>query len=194
MFQQRAHEVLKPLLRLEVSSPSAQVDAAKHYLAISRRHQRVRFFNYAIKLHRAALSANAGNDAEGAAVVASILHFEVGTRFFRDAVAGEDGSGDQLSMGKDVANKGESWGRKSHSFQRDKILNAMLAKPIFIRSAFDHLWLKAIAGGNLCHTMLMRVPHNPSDAGQGGNLLRGALGVTARHHDFCRWILSMDPA
>lgn len=52
--------------------------------------------------------------------------------------------------------------------------------------------LESCAGGNLRHAMLMGISHNPGHAGQGSNLLRSALSIAARDHDFCRWIFAMD--
>ena len=97
-------------------------------------------------------------------------------------------------MGKDIANQGERRGRKGHRFKGDKILrstlmNPRIAKPVVHGRVLKGLRLKfrseSCAGGNLRYTMLMRISHHPGHARQGSNLLRRALGIAARYHDFC---------
>jgi hypothetical protein len=56
------------------------------------------------------------------------------------------------------------------------------------------LQLCFIARSNLRNAVLMRIAHHPGHAGKCGNLLRRALGIAARNHDFCRWIFTMDTA
>ena len=56
------------------------------------------------------------------------------------------------------------------------------------------LWFESLPRSNLRHAMFMRISHHPCHAGKSGNLLRRTLGITARHHDFCRWIFAMDAA
>ena len=128
MLNQRANQIFELLLRLEIAAPAAQVDTAEHNFTIARRDQRIGFFNQAIELHRAALASNAGNNAERAAIVASILNFQIRTRSFGDGFTREDRSRDQLSMGKDVAYQSEGGRGERYGFQRDKIL--LLLRPV----------------------------------------------------------------
>src|ERR1041385_5535707 len=71
VLEQFTDKLLEVLLRLEVAAPTAQIDAAEHNLAIPRCHQRIGFFYDTIELHRAALPADTGNNAERTAVVTS---------------------------------------------------------------------------------------------------------------------------
>src|ERR1043165_1443312 len=170
MLQQRADKLFKTLLWLEVAAPAAQVDAAEHDLAIAGGDQRVGFFDHALQLHRAALAANAGNDAERTTVVAAILDFQIGARFFSDRIAGENRSCDQLRVGKDIAHQSESRCGKRHGFQGDKILrrafmHAMVAKALLARTTLTGFrqkgWPRSGCGGNFRHTMLVRVANHP---------------------------------
>src|ERR1700694_5144993 len=58
-------------------------------------------FDHLVSRRTAAASTNKWNDAEGAAVIAAVLNFEIGTR----AVAGGivDGSGQKAVLREDVA-------------------------------------------------------------------------------------------
>src|SRR4051794_27935503 len=65
---------------------------------------------------------------------------------------------------------------------------------MFLMDLSLQLCFEPVAGGNLRHAMLMRISHHPGHARNGSNLLRRALGIAARYHDFCRWIFTMDTA
>jgi len=60
--------------------------------------------------------ADAGNNAERAPVVASILHLQVGTRFFGDGIAGENRGSDEFSMSKNIAYQRESRWQRGQQF------------------------------------------------------------------------------
>src|SRR5579863_8846534 len=110
IFKEGPEELFETLLRDEVASPSAQVNAAQHNFAKPCLHKRLGLEDCALQRHGAALSTNTGNDAEGTALIASILHFQIGPGTSTEIVAGKDRSSDQLGMGKDVANDGKSRG------------------------------------------------------------------------------------
>ena len=88
---------------VQVSAPTAQIDSADHDFAISAVHERVDLANDAIHFERAALPADVGNDTEGAAVVASILYFEVRARALVGGI--EDRRGQQFRVGENVGNE-----------------------------------------------------------------------------------------
>ena len=69
-------------------------------IVVSRGHRR-----------RTWLNANIGNDAEGAAVVASILDFEIGAGALVGGV--ENRRGQQFGVGEDVGNENSDVGRRS---------------------------------------------------------------------------------
>src|SRR5262249_33153156 len=108
-------------LRLQVASPSTEVDAAQYDLAVAGPHQGAGFIDGSLQLHGAALPAHAGNYAKRAAIVAAVLEFQIGTSLFRDAFSGEHGCCNQLGVGKDVAHYSESRPGERHIFQRYKI-------------------------------------------------------------------------
>src|SRR5689334_14244257 len=94
MIQQGADKLLKPEMWLKVTSQADKVNAAEHQLSIARDDQRISFFYHPFQIHGPALSMKAGNNEERAAVVASILHFQVGPGLFCNAFAGKDRGGD----------------------------------------------------------------------------------------------------
>ena len=82
-FQEyRAEQVLEVRLpafaSIQIASPAAEVDAADHHFAVACGHQRVHFANHLSQRQRPAVAADARDHAEGAAIVASVLHLEVG--------------------------------------------------------------------------------------------------------------------
>ena len=97
------HQIGKALLRLQVPAPAPQIDARDHHLAIARLDQLAHLAQYFFPGQRPAAPAHRRNHAERAAVVAAILHFEVGPRALR--AGGKHRRGEQLGMREDVANE-----------------------------------------------------------------------------------------
>src|SRR5262249_2263206 len=144
----------------QIASPAAQVDTAQHDLPVSRSHQRVCLRKGAIHGQRAALSADAGNNAERTSVVAAVLDLEVGTGPSRVIIIGVDWCGDELCMSKNIAHQSKGWTGERKHFAADKTAGSHSAR------------------GNLSHAMLVRVPDNAAHAGQGTDFLGRSLGVT----------------
>ncbi len=92
----------------QVPSPPAQVDSGNYHFAIACAHQRFDFANHFVQRQRAALSADVGNHAERAAVVAAVLHLQVGTSALVGGV--EDRRGLEFGMGEDVGNEDRTSG------------------------------------------------------------------------------------
>src|SRR5271157_3513927 len=94
-------------LGFEVSSPSPEIDAAEDDFAVTRIHQRADFAEDAVYFQRAALATDVGNYAEGTAVIASVLDFQVGAGALISRV--EDGSGQEFGVGEDVGDEDGSF-------------------------------------------------------------------------------------
>ena len=97
------HQIGKALLRPQVPAPAPQINARDHHLAIARLDQLAHLAQYFFPGQRPAASAHRRNHAERAAVVAAILHFEVGPRALR--AGGKYRRSEQLGMGEDVAHE-----------------------------------------------------------------------------------------
>ena len=120
MLQQRLNQIFEALLGSEVASPPAKINSAQDDLAITRSLQRLSLFDDSLQAHRPALSANAGDNAKRAAVVATILHFQVRARSRSKIVTGKNRSGNEFSVGKDFADNGKRRRGESDIFERDE--------------------------------------------------------------------------
>src|SRR5208282_6581134 len=93
------------------------------------------------------LAANIGNHAERAAVVASVLHFEVGTRALICGI--EDGSGYQLGVSEDVGNidrvLSSQFSVLSQIPQRNKVWARLLEWPLWRQRKLRQLVLVRVA-------------------------------------------------
>src|SRR5277367_1462289 len=96
---------LKPAL--QIASPAAEIDSANYHFAIAGIYQRVHFADDLVHRERAALAANIRDDAERAAIVASVLHFEVGpgTLVFIWTRCLENGRCEEFGVGEDVGDE-----------------------------------------------------------------------------------------
>ena len=96
----------------QIASPAAEVDAADHDFAVACGYQRVHLANDLRQRQRPAVAADARNHAERAAVVASVLHFEVGAGAIIFVSAGgiEHGGGEQFGVGEDVGDEEAGFG------------------------------------------------------------------------------------
>ena len=71
---------------LEVGAPARQVDAGQHHLVEAAVDQPADLLDHRGDRHAARVAAAVGDDAEGAAVVAAVLHLHVGARPGAEAV------------------------------------------------------------------------------------------------------------
>ena len=84
----------------QVAPPASQVDSAEHQFLVSVGHQLIDIAQDFAEGKRAAAAAHKGDHAEGAAVVASVLHLEVGASLL--VVGIEDRRGQQFGVGKNI--------------------------------------------------------------------------------------------
>src|SRR6266705_4549219 len=113
------------------------------------------------------MAAHAGNHAEGAAVVASVLDFQIWPRPL--ICRTEDRRRQKLGMGENIGNKNP---HLSEFRQRDKTCLA----------------------NELCQLMFMRVADDTANSRQRGDFLRGALGITAGNNNLPLGILTVEVA
>ena len=64
----------------QIAAIGGQIDAGQHDLAIAGSQQRARRRDQRAERHRPARPARIGDDAEGAAVIAALLHLQIGPR------------------------------------------------------------------------------------------------------------------
>jgi len=139
------------------------------------------------------VAAHAWNHAESAAVVTSILHFEVGA----GAVAGlrarfEDRRSEKFSMGKDVGDV-----KRSLAVGRRSLVDGF--RPFAIQCKTEQrdeilLLGNNVVQGDLSQLVLMRVANDAADAGKGCDLFRGTLGIAAGYDDLGLRILATQAA
>jgi len=86
--------------------PPPAVAPGRHGLLKPNSHQYGDFLKNLVELQRAALPANVRNHTERAAVVTSILHFEVGPGAFVGCV--EDRGRQEFGVGEYVGNENQS--------------------------------------------------------------------------------------
>src|SRR5438132_8969280 len=113
------------------------------------------------------MAAHAGNHAEGAAVVASVLDFQIWPRPLICRI--EHRRRQKLGMGENIGDKNPLL---SEFRQRDK-------------TCLAH---------DVCQLMFMRVADDPADARQRSDFLRGALGITAGNNNLPLGILTVEAA
>ncbi len=116
----------------QISSPAAQIDSGNYHLAEAGAYQRLNFEDHFGRAQRAALTSNVGDYAEGAPVVAAVLHFQVGASALVRGV--KDRGGLEFSVGEDVGD--EDWA----SDLGPRTLNAR-REPCQRDEAF-HLWTR----------------------------------------------------
>ena len=96
---------------MRITAPAAQIDSGNDHFAIAGGDQRLNFADDFSQGQRAALASNVGDHAEGAAVVAAVLHFQVGTGALVGGV--EDRGGLQFGVGEDVGDEDRAFGRRT---------------------------------------------------------------------------------
>ena len=97
--QDRGDEVFETLHGLEVASPAAEVDSRQDQLFSTLIDEAADIVEAGGERDGARGPAGGGDDAEGAAIAASILHFEVGAGLVGVGGEGERG---QLGVGEGV--------------------------------------------------------------------------------------------
>ena len=97
--QDRGDQVFETLRGLEVASPAAEVDARQDQLFSALIDEAADIVEAGGEGDGARGPAGGGDDAEGAAIAASILHFEVGAGLVGVGGEGERG---QLGVGEGV--------------------------------------------------------------------------------------------
>ncbi len=85
-YQQPAHELPQARPPRQIGAEAGDVDAGQHDLAMAERHQRARLLDDVADRHRAVVAAPLRDDAEGAAVVAALLHLDDGAGAAVDGV------------------------------------------------------------------------------------------------------------
>ena len=103
--EDRAHQILKFILFGEISSPPAEVDARDDHLFVTGRDQLVHFPNRFVQLQRAAVPSRERDDAKRTAVIAAVLHFEVGASLFGVSSRFEDRRCQQFGVCEDVTDE-----------------------------------------------------------------------------------------
>src|SRR5579872_3784319 len=68
------HQILEARSGVEVASPAGEVDAGEHELLAATDHKTLHALEADFEGDGAAVAARCGNDAEGAAVPAAVLH------------------------------------------------------------------------------------------------------------------------
>jgi len=100
-----AEEIEKIVARGEIASPSAEIDAAKNDFLVAGGGKIANFVEDFVRREAAAFSAYERDDAEGAAVVATVLDFQCGAGVV--GFTAEDRSDEGVVLIEDVAD--EDW-------------------------------------------------------------------------------------
>ena len=85
LLQDRLHQPAELRRARQVGAIAGHVDAGQHDLGIAVAGQPLDLLDHRAHRHRARIAAAVGDDAEGAAVVAAILHLHEGARPALDA-------------------------------------------------------------------------------------------------------------
>ena len=86
VFQDLLHQRAEPGRARKILAVAGEIDAGEHDLAIAARAQRAHLRHHLAHRHRTRIAAAIRDDAEGAAVVAAVLHLHEGARVPFDAV------------------------------------------------------------------------------------------------------------
>ena len=78
MAEDGAHQPAELRAARQVGAPGGDVDAGQHHLGIAVLGQPAHLLDHGAGRHRARIAAAIGDDAEGAAVVAAVLHLDEG--------------------------------------------------------------------------------------------------------------------
>jgi len=98
-----AEEIEKIVARREIASPGAEIDAAKDDFLVAGGGKIANFVEDFFGREAAAFSAHEGDDAEGAAIVATVLDFECGSGVV--GFAAEDWGHEDVALIEDVADQ-----------------------------------------------------------------------------------------
>ncbi len=169
----------------KISTPAAQIDAAQHQFLVAVGDQLIDVLQDFCERQRAAAPAHVGDHAERAAVVASVLHLEVGSGLL--VVGIKYRRGQQFGVCKDIVhhdrrpangglaltNQGIHGNKRA---QRDQIRRHCIGRNRIRRD-------QPAGGGQFAEAMLVRVAHHQRDAVDGGDFLGGALRIASGNQD-----------
>src|SRR6266550_616466 len=86
MFENLLHQCAELGRTRKIRAIAREIDAGKHDFAIAARAEAAHLSYDLSHRHRARIAAAIGNDAEGAAMVAAVLHLHEGARPAREAI------------------------------------------------------------------------------------------------------------
>ncbi len=164
----RASEVAGP----EIAAPAPEIDAGEDELLAAAFGEAANIFEAGFERDGAAGSARSGNDAEGAAIVAAVLHLEVGPGLVRGGGEGQRG---EFGVGEVFI----------YENLRGRLRNRCDGTES--RRATD-------ACCDLGRQSLVAIADDRIHALKGGDFVRGALGIAAGNDDPGLGIASVDAA
>ena len=165
---------------VQLASPASQVDSRQHDLAIAIRDQRIDFAHHFLQLQRAAPAANVRNDAERAAIIAAVLHLQVGPRLLQ-RFAVEDRRRHEFGMREDVTD--------DDTGHLPAVRRPMLHSAETKSRSHPSRGATYFANSCLCELPMTRLTPGNAEISSGR-----ALRVAARHQDLGLGILAMNAA
>jgi len=166
---------------LQIAPPSPKIDSTDYNFAIACFYERVYFTNNFIQLKRTALATHIGDHTERAAIIATVLHLEVGAGTLVGGV--EDRGGKQFGVGEDVGD--EDWllavGRYALA-NRGELTKRH--KSVSARNV--HL-----LQNDLGQLMLVRIADDQVHSCQRRDFVGRTLRIASGHHNSCVGILSL---
>ena len=169
MFQDLLHQRAEPGRARKILAIAGEIDAGEDDFAIAARAQRAHLRNHLAHRHRTRIAAAIGDDAEGAAVVAAVLHLHEGARVTFDAI---DEMRGRLRHHHDVVDDDLLLGRDAEGRARQHV---------------------PVRAPDLCAELLLVA----QDQGHLGHVREaGGLGLrrATRDHDARRRPLALEPA
>ena len=152
--------------RSEIASPGAEIDAAENDFFVAGAREAADFVEDGFGREAAASSADEGDNAEGAAVVAAILNFQGGAGVI--PFAAEDWRDEDVLLLEDIADENGSGG-EGERLERNKIWTGWGARG-WRRNEIGDLRFVGIAD-------------DEGDSREGGNFVWSALRVAAGYDD-----------
>ena len=98
--EQAAHQIHQAAAAFEIAAPAAQVDPAEDHFTILR-GEMAHLVDHGIRLRAAAAAAHVGNNAERAAIIASVLNLEIRTSAVAQGVF--HGRGKKVALLENIA-------------------------------------------------------------------------------------------
>src|ERR1700689_5118179 len=129
------------------------------------------------------MPADAGDDTERAAIVASVLHFEVGASAVGFASGRfEDGCGEKSGVSEDVGNEDRSIAAEAAEGDESDSLCLLCGRSTDVR---EH---------DFGELVFVRIADHGGDAGQRGNFFGSTLGIASGDNNFSQRILALHSA